>query len=163
MVYVRWYGKVLEGSVVREHDLMGMTAVRIVVQGTEATALFTPGHVYQSEDEARGGECQKQAVSVPEPQLVTIPAVFRDDAIDRFKKAHWDAEHNHLRTDALGDFYQLWRNTHGSRTAGEPAGTVAKPAPKRIVSDERMQEIKERLKEAVKPQPRKVVQLSLFG
>ena len=132
VVYVRWYGQVVEGRVVSEHDLMGMVAVRIPVQGMEATALFTPGHVYDTAEEAENPKSvPKIAKSVPKIEEIapkdseTVPIVSETSMCDAFKKAHWDNEHNHLRTDSLDEFYWLWRMEH------TPFGyTDAEPVPK---------------------------------
>lgn len=155
VVYVRWYGQVVEGRVVSEHDLMGMVAVRIPVQGMEATALFTPGHVYDTAEEAENPKSvPKIAKSVPKIEEIapkdseTVPIVSETSMCDAFKKAHWDNEHNHLRTDSLDEFYWLWRMEH------TPFGyTDAEPVPKREIAQEPKQQ---------KKKPVSTIQLSLF-
>lgn len=162
VVYVRWYGQVVEGRVVSEHDLMGMVAVRIPVQGMEATALFTPGHVYDTAEEAENPKSvPKIAKSVPKIEEIapkdseiapkdseTVPIVSETSMCDAFKKAHWDNEHNHLRTDSLDEFYWLWRMEH------TPFGyTDAEPVPKHEIAPEPKQQKKKSVS---------TIQLSLF-
>jgi hypothetical protein len=125
IVYVHWYGKLLQGTVINDHDLMGMVAVRIPIQGVEAIALFTPGHVYASTEEAQQARAaiqqQKPAATIPaagnvpdRPRPLPAPSTKATpsetwQAIQKFKQEHWDADCNHLRIDALEEFYQLWR------------------------------------------------------
>ena len=97
-VYVLWYGKVLQGNVVRENDMMGMTAVRIPLQGQHPIALFTPGHVYDTADDAENSK--------------SVPKVAETSQCEAFKKAHWDNVRNCLRTDSLDEFYSLWKMEH---------------------------------------------------
>ena len=128
-VYVLWYGKVLQGNVVRENDLMGMTAVRIPLQGQHPIALFTPGHVYVTADDAENSKSvPKIAKSVPEieesvPKYAeSVPKVAETSQCEAFKKAHWDNERNCLRTDSLDEFYSLWKMEH------TPHGHIEVPA-----------------------------------
>lgn len=118
-VFVPWYGKVLQGNVVRENDMMGMTAVRIPLQGQYPIALFTPGHVYDTADDAENSKSvPKIAKSVPEieenvPKYAeSVPKVAETSQCEAFRKAHWDTERNHLRTDSLDEFYSLWKMEH---------------------------------------------------
>ena len=148
-VYVLWYGKVLQGNVVRENDMMGMTAVRIPLQGQHPIALFTPGHVYDTADDAEiSKSVQKIAKSVPKiaksvpeieesvPEIEesvpkyseNVPKVSETSMCDAFKESHWDNERNHLRTDSLDEFYFLWKMEH------TPFGYTESPAP-RVVPD----------------------------
>ena len=128
-VYVLWYGKVLQGNVVRENDMMGMTAVRIPLQGQHPIALFTPGHVYDTADDAENSKSvPKIAKSVPEieenvPKYAeSVPKVAETSMSEAFRKAHWDTERNHLRTDSLDEFYSLWKMEH------TPQGHIEAPA-----------------------------------
>lgn len=91
-----------------------------------------------------------------------------------FKREHWDAEHNHIETDALEEFYRLWSiaiNWRIGMMKKQPEKLSMKmehpvtdaEAKQRIVSDERMEELKQQLKESVKPiKNYTVTQLSLF-
>ena len=121
-VYVRWYGQVLEGEVVSEHDLMGMVGVKIPLMGMAPVALFTAGHVYATETEARGGGHEKleadswRSTSVTaKPQPAVSPAVTGPSPawqrLQEFKLSHWDAEKNRLKVDALDEFYRMWRDS----------------------------------------------------
>lgn len=123
-VYVLWYGKVLQGNVVRENDMMGMTAVRIPLQGQHPIALFTPGHVYDTADDAENSKSvPKIAKSVPEIEE-SVPKVSETSQCEAFKKAHWDTGRNCLRTDSLDEFYSLWKKEHA------PLGYTETPTPK---------------------------------
>lgn len=159
-VYVRWYGSILQGEVVenRAEGLMaGMVAVRIQVQGMHATALFTPQHVYDSPEKVNADSptiSPKAPLSFPElpakEQISTkidVMPVNDREKIETFKRENWDAERGHLRIDKLDEFYQLWRMVI------KPADFVETDAPKRIVSDERMEELKQKLKTTLGPKP----------
>lgn len=129
MVFVPWYGKMLQGNVVRENDMMGMTAVRIPLQGQHPIALFTPGHVYDTADDAEiSKSVPKIAKSVPEIEesvpkySENVPKVSETSMCDAFKESHWDNERNHLRTDSLDEFYFLWKMEH------TPFGYTESPA-----------------------------------
>ena len=192
-VYVRWYGKVLEGELL-EGESMGMKQVRIPLDGHHPVALFTPEHVYDSADkisvsapkisekprEISRSEsfdyCQERinqalleadpldfvAVEVPEPAMNML----------RFKEEHWDHERNHLHTDSLDQFYQLWRDYMAMRMGTKPQlsmkieapatpdEAILPPKPQRIVSDEKMAELRTQLKKLLKPVEAK--QLTLF-
>lgn len=150
-VYVLWYGKVLQGNVVRENDMMGMTAVKIPLQGQQPIALFTPGHVYDTADDAENSKSvPKIAKSVPEIEE-SVPKVSETSMCDAFKESHWDNERNHLRTDSLDEFYFLWKMEH------TPFGYTESPAkePVPVVGT------KQRTKAAAKRQA-EFIQLSLF-
>lgn len=104
--------------------MMGMTAVRIPLQGQNPIALFTPGHVYDTADEAGNSKSvPKIAKSVPEIEE-SVPKVAETSMCEAFKKAHWDDEHNHLRADSLDEFYSLWKKEHA------PVGYTETPTPK---------------------------------
>lgn len=132
-VFVPWYGKVLQGNVVRENDMMGMTAVRIPLQGQHPIALFTPGHVYDTADDAEiSKSVPKIAKSVPEIEesvpkySENVPKVSETSMCDAFKESHWDNESNHLRTDSLDEFYFLWKMEH------TPFGYTESPTPRAV-------------------------------
>ena len=115
-VYVRWYGKVLEGELI-DGEPMGMKQVRIPLDGHHPIALFTSGHVYESVEKMQ--EVAKEVYSYqkefPKPEDIihpNLPCSYpADDYInlELFKRDNWDHEHNHLRTDKLDEFYQIWR------------------------------------------------------
>lgn len=115
MVYVRWYGEVLEGELL-DGEYLGMKQVDIPLDGHKPTALFTPGHVYNTLTEALAGHEEfapaeaknKTFEAIVEPQHDVLPADDRQ-SIEAFKKANWDPERNHIRIDKLEEFYQLWR------------------------------------------------------
>lgn len=79
------------------------------------------------------------------------------EMVEAFKRDNWDHERNHLRIDKLDEFYKLWRMV--VTPFGFVEAETAKPdeAPKRIVSDERMEELKQQLIEKLDkhqdPQP----------
>jgi hypothetical protein len=133
-VFVRWYGKVLQGNVVKENDMFGMTAVRIPLQGQQPIALFTPGHIYDTAEAAGITQSVPNLTeSVPEltesvPKYAeSVPKAAETSMCEAFKKAHWDNEHNHLRTDSLDEFYSLWKREHAH--VGYTETPTPKPAP----------------------------------
>lgn len=169
-VYVRWYGNVVQGELL-DGECLGMKQVRIPLDGHHPVALFTEGHVYDSPEQVaenssinfqKSAEISENAPIIakeepkisPKPVIVSpkdvLPADDRE-MIEAFKRDNWDYEHNHLRIDKLDEFYWLWR------MAMTPFGFVEAPAPKRIVSDEKMEELKQQLKEKLdklpEPQP----------
>ena len=98
--------------------------------------------------------------------------------LDMFKESHWDHEHNHIQISALNEFYDLWVAYMCARTgAMKPAKNLkrmemeapATPAEavqpaKHIVSDKKMDELKQQLKANIKPKKKHVTytQLSLW-
>lgn len=180
-VFVRWYGSILQGEVVENQEkgiLGGMVAVRIQVQGAIATALFAPEHVYDSLQKTCGD--YPKYIMRPAERIhkrTDNPIIpHRDLNVLKFKEEHWDHEHNHLRIDALDEFYRLWRDNMAMRLGTnkpQPAMKVETPStpdealvtlpshkPQPIVSDKRMAELKKQLKKSLKPVT--VKQLSLF-
>lgn len=158
-VYVRWYGNVVQGELL-DGECLGMKQVRITLDGHHTVALFTEGHVYDSPEQIteessidfqKSAEISEKAPKIsPKPVIVSprdvLPADDRE-TIEAFKRDNWDHEHNHLRIDKLDEFYKLWR------MAMTPFGFVEAEAPKRIVSDERMGELKQQLKEKLDKLP----------
>lgn len=147
-VYVRWYGEVLQGEVVenRRTDSLGdMVAVRIKIQGANATALFTPQHVYASPELIKGNSpiISQSAPKVSEnpreisrneklsPVAAHVTGISALEGIlEAFKAEHWDHEHGHLRIDALDEFYQLRRAVKSGRAvAPKPVIPVSAEAP----------------------------------
>lgn len=131
-VYVRWYGKVLEGELL-DGEWQGMKRVRIPLDGCRPVALFTAGNVFSTPAESLGDKSPKYEVcTIEEPLPVTkkakpvsikqiVEAEHHKDMLEQFKAAHWDHEHNHLRTDALDEFYQLWCGFHRYAVGVDPA------------------------------------------
>lgn len=172
-VYVIWYGKVLEGELL-DGDYLGMKQVVIPLDGHRPIALFTPEHVYQSPEEI-AKDVYSYSKSFPTPETIITKDPFTKlidvmpdddrDMIENFKRENWDAEHNHLCIDKLDEFYQLWRlvmKPFGYVEAEAPVTlsshneeSVIAEAPKRIVSDERMEELKKQLKTKLDPKPKK--------
>ena len=128
-------GEVVENQ--EKGILGGMVAVRIQVQGMKATALFMPGHVYASAEEISGNHPQNRVSptkvaekprEIPRNEGFELhqerinEALMKADPLDfvkvevpesamsvlKFKADHWDHERNHLRIDALDEFYRLW-------------------------------------------------------
>lgn len=153
-VYVRWYGRVLKGEL-QDGEYIGLKQVKIPLDGLNPIALFTSGHVYQTEAKAFAGheefdpaEAKNKKFEVKVVQISeNSPIISPNDPIKMFKLNNWDHERNHLRTDKLDEFYQLWRKVM------VPSGYVEDEAPKRIVSDGQMAELKEKLKAALDKQP----------
>lgn len=127
-VYVRWYGKVVEGKLL-EGEYLGMKQVQIPLDGRKVVALFTPQHVYQDAADAiavsptvetpiqrvilsteypRSDFFQKEYLQAKESISDVMPADDRE-MLEKFKRDNWDTERGHLRIDKLDEFYQLWR------------------------------------------------------
>lgn len=117
-VFVRWYGKILEGMIVENNEvtpaLASMVVVRIPVQGVRASALFTPDHVYSSAELA-GMKEHIKVVPTESPTFVPTAEAKTDSneselwrKLQEFKLANWDTEHNHIKLSALNDFYDMW-------------------------------------------------------
>lgn len=158
-VYVRWYGKVVEGELL-DGESMGMQQVRIPLDGHHPIALFTPGHVYDSPEqvtEKSSINCQETAeisqktseISQNQPDIAINDVLPADDrqSIEAFKEANWDHERGHLRIDKLDEFYWLWRmymvpfgyveaetKPVITNTAHEPCTPVQQPQPQKPTS-----------------------------
>lgn len=165
-VYVRWYGNVVQGELI-DGECMGMKQVRIPLDGHHPIALFTPGHVYDSPEKIaekssinprKSAEISEKApiiakngpVVSPKPEMFSPKDILSADdleMIEAFKRDNWDHERNHLRIDKIDEFYWLWRE------AMTPSGFVEAEAPKRIVSDDKMEELKQQLKEKLDKLP----------
>lgn len=141
-VYVRWYGKILEGEVAEGEGFMGMTPVRIPLDGHHPVALFMPQHVYESAELAKMQNSPVNSPNSPriprkteeKPREISrmsveeyIAEVYVTDMVQRFKASHWDEAHNHIRVDSLDEFYRLWLQTHGGK-AEAPAITCRYPS-----------------------------------
>lgn len=116
-VFVRWYGKILEGMIVENSEvnplLASMIIVRVPVQGVRTSALFTPDHVYPTAELA-GMKEHIKVVPMVEASKVTHEVTHPSEAwkrLQEFKKANWDEERNHIKLTALNDFYELWRQS----------------------------------------------------
>lgn len=84
--------------------------------------------------------------------------------VQQFKQDHWDYQHGHLSVDALDEYYQMWRDAIAAKRGMMVQKTELKkmemeyPATpeeammpiKRIVSDEKMEELKAKLKDSFK-------------
>lgn len=102
----------------------------------------------------------------PEPQR-EHKVEYESVSLEDFKRLHWDQERNHLQVDSLEEFYRLWCHRAAIRAGMQRAAkemtypVIRQECPstpaeamqpqRRIVSDEKMEELKEQLKEAVKP------------
>ena len=177
-VYVRWYNNVVEGDVVERVEtglFAGMLAVRIPIQGIFATAMFYPKHIYARQEDVPGLSHDKIPVLTPISPI--MPGEQTEKAknvetvshewmmLQQFKKEHWDEERGHINIDALEEFYNLWRDAIAIRSGmmkqykPEKTMEIEKPSTpeeamqplKRLVSDERMEELKEQLKKKLAP------------
>ena len=118
-VYVKWYGNVLEGELL-DGEHLGFKQVRIPLDGHHPVALFSSRHVYQTEAEATAcglARTKPAQESMPVEVKEYVADVYAVTLLQRFKDSHWDAKRNHLRVDALEEFYQLWRSTHSHESA----------------------------------------------
>lgn len=177
-VYVRWYGKIVEGMIVENSEvtpaLASMVVVRIPVQGVRASALFTPDHVYPSAELAGMKEQIKVVPTVEAKPDNNDSELYR--RLQEFKLANWDTEHNHIKLTALNDYYELWREyvvekrgvKHKRMEMESPSTHEEAMNPKLHVSDTKMADLKLQLKKALAPaKPKaiktvKVTQLSIF-
>lgn len=156
-VYVLWYGKVLQGNVVRENDMMGMTAVRIPLQGQHPIALFTPGHVYDTADEAvnsKGSEnCPKRTENGGKRSKICRKRseIFRNEPVRGVQEIPLGQRAQPPQNGFLDEFYSLWKMEH------TPHGHIEAPAkePVPVVGT------KQCTKAAAKRQA-EIIQLSLF-
>jgi len=118
-VYVSWYGRTLEGEVAGSDGFMGMTPVRIPLDGHHPVALFMPQHVYDglcdSPEKLTEISVDRSKVAESLTEIFEKQSKVDTDVLECFKESHWDEAHNHLRTDSLEEFYQLWRKTHDRR------------------------------------------------
>ena len=101
----------------------------------------------------------RRTIDEAKPQMYSA-----SERLIRFKQEHWDAEHNHLQTEYLDEFCELWREVctlrMGMKATKPVTNTVqmeypttpaeAATSPKRIVSDEKMEQLKGELKELFK-------------
>jgi len=101
----------------------------------------------------------RRTIDEAKPQMCSA-----SERLIRFKQEHWDAEHNHLQTEYLDEFCELWREVctlrMGMKATKPVTNTVqmeypttpaeAATSPKRIVSDEKMEQLKGELKELFK-------------
>lgn len=94
-------------------------------------------------------------------------AEYEAVSLEDFKKLHWNQDRNHLQTDSLEEFYRLWRHRAAIRAGMQKVAkemtypvihqeypstpAEAMQTQRRIVSDEKMKELKQQLKEIVKP------------
>lgn len=123
-VYVRWYGNVLEGEVADGEGFMGMTPVRIPLDGHHPVALFFPQHVYDSPELLTGisedqSKVDESLTKVDNNRSKVV------DPVQQFKESHWDEAHNHLRVDSLDEFYRLWRAATSENTRATSENTKA--------------------------------------
>jgi len=137
VVYVWLHGKIEEGMIVENNEvtplLASMVVVRVPIQGHTLSALFTPNHVYATEEEVRAAHKQFNPADVkhkrfemtfdtdPHPHPYeniplhpyfgpTIPPeVDLRIQLEIFKQKHWDHEHNHIDIKYINEFYELWR------------------------------------------------------
>ena len=137
-VYVRWYGKVCQAVTIDRKGhcdwppFADWIPVRMVipdsdgkpiVEGASNICMYYKLHVYATAEEAQQAEdAFRQSVQLPPAttpadssagdapaRSTTSNPSERWQALQKFKEEHWDQEHNHLRVDALEEYYQLWR------------------------------------------------------
>jgi hypothetical protein len=122
-VFVRWYNEVVEGTIVKEDDMFGMTVVEIPVQGMKVKALYSPKHIYKTVKEA----CGEYPKTFPTPETFQHPSFANvgatvSKAIDDAKEAYGEANKIVMTLNAeaeqLDDVEQSKRdgetNSHGS-------------------------------------------------
>lgn len=197
-VFVWWYGKPLQGMVVENKEvtpmLSQMVVVRIPIQGVHASALFMPKNVFGSREQLllkhkefipAEAKHKQFELKVEAPAPVKVQPNEAYTRLQEFKLAHWDIEHNHIKIEAINDFYDLWVDYMCTRTGamkqpkkseyhpeadvydGGPKPDAYKQATqpiKRVVSDTKMESLKQQLKTKLKPKKSQVTytQLSLW-
>lgn len=115
-VYVRWYGKVVEGKLL-DGELLGMKPVQISLDGRKVVALFTPQHVYEKAADVMAVSptvnvsIQRVIPSTEKPSGNFFQQQYLQakERLEEFKRDNWDAEKNHLRIDKLDEYYELWK------------------------------------------------------
>lgn len=201
-VFVRWYGKIVQGETIdrkghcdwppfAEWIPVRMTIPNSegdpIVPGVRNICMYHMNHVYASAEEAQQAEAGATVPAAPpSADVPTVSDSFTKaspseawQAIQKFKEEHWDQERNHLRIDALNDFYRLWRIAVAARYGvtieeapvtvvavdpgspdGDKSATIivdtetgeilpelpAEVEHRPIVSEERYQELKEKMK-----------------
>lgn len=167
-VYVRWYGRTLEGEVAGSDGFMGMTPVRIPLDGHRPVALFMPQHVYDglcdSPEKLTEISVDRSKVAESLTEIFEKQSKVDTDVLECFKESHWDEAHNHLRKDSLEEFYQLWRKTHDRRQPNAEAPVTCQshtpnPVPAQPVPQNGTPS---NTKQLHKKKPAKAVELSLF-
>lgn len=121
-VFVSWYNEVVEGTVVKEDDMFGMTVVEIPVQGVKVLTLFNPKHIYKTVQDACG-EYPKKFVfdtwppHIPDKSLSESineakRAIEDPDwlALQNFKEEHWNHERNMLQLDYWQEYDRMFFN-----------------------------------------------------
>lgn len=120
-VYVRWYKEVVEGTIVRENDMFGMTVVEIPIQGVKVLTLFNPKHIYQTPKEAGNIEFDSKSVkndsfelkidgTQPVPPIMEYPTDVHGDfiALQKFKADHWNHERNMLQLEYWQEYDRMY-------------------------------------------------------
>ena len=181
-VYVNWYGRTVEGEVVDGSGFAGMTPVRIPLDGHHPVALFMPQHVFASADQVKGNspiispnapkvEAEPRDIPRIEPKVSPkdcptpeeyAAQVYVSTLVQQFKESHWDEAHNHLQTEYLEEFYQLWRKAHDRRQPKAKASVTCQshtPKPMQPVPQNRTPSI---VKLSHKKSNVKTTELSLF-
>ena len=153
-VFVCWYGKIVQGETIDRKGhcdwppLAEWIPIRMeipnsegnpIVPGVRNICMFHMKHVYASAEEAQQAENDfRLAVrqmpapvvtpSSPAPQPAAKPTSEAWQAIQKFKEEQWDQERNHLRIDAIEEFYRLWRASvaakYGVTIEDAPSTTV---------------------------------------
>ena len=157
-IYVRWYDftlqreDVLEGEVVDNSSYAGTqwqeyVLVRFKPQSMKQAIChhFKAEKVSQDRQNVPHDDCYQVCggkISEMEQKISKMQAnISSDDALptdereqlEAFKRENWDMERNHLRTDKLDEFYQLWRmfmvpfgfvEAKEKRPAGKPQDTL---------------------------------------
>lgn len=187
-VYLNWYDFnkktefLLKGEVVDNSDYQGTQWADFIYVSIQLNAMSAPiCHHFLPQ------QLSTDASNVPHDDCYLLcgqqqPQQKRGSnpwlTMTEFKRAHWDDQRNHLQTDALDEFYRLfliainWRlkmelpkkGLQKMKMEYPMTPQEAKQPLKRIVSDKKMTEIKEQLKETIKPKknPTNIVELNLF-
>lgn len=86
--------------------------------------------------------------------------------VQQFKQEHWDYKHGHLAVEALGEYYQMWREAIAAKRGITPdadaTGVVAEKAEAKPQPTEQVRPSAKAQGTVVKKKKEEVVQLSLF-
>lgn len=120
-VFVRWYKEVVEGTIVRENDMFGMTLVEIPIQGVKVLTLFNPKHIYQTPKEAGNIEFDSKSVKydsfelkIDDTQPISPIMEYSTDvhgdflALQKFKADHWNHERNMLQLEYWQEYDRMF-------------------------------------------------------
>ena len=166
-------GEVVDNSLWAGKQQADMVNVRFQAPGMTAPIChhFAADRLSMTDSDVPHDECylvcgKKTRFSEHDATVKQKPQQASDawQQVQQFKRDRWDYKLGHIDTDALDEFYQLWHDAiaakRGMMQQHTPQSTMKTEYPstpaeamesiKRIVSDKKMEELKEKLKETFK-------------